>query len=305
MTENDDITLDYSESAPAKLRTEAASSRTRVDIGALTHEGSIRPNNEDCYLVTRIERSLSTILTNLPEDYVPYHYNEVGYGFLVADGMGGSAAGEVASREVVSKLVSLALDTPDWHMRLDAVGTNEVLARFDQRFRQLRETLIAMAEENPALSGMGTTLTVAISLGPRLVIVHVGDSRAYLLHDGKLQQLTRDQTLAQDLAEIGVIKHEDVGRHHSRHILTGVISTQGEEAQAELLTINLADADQLLLCTDGLNEMVSDSEIARVLTNSECASDACRELVDVALEHGGRDNVTVVVGRFRMLKPIE
>lgn len=299
------MTLDYYESVTAKLRTEAASSRTRVDIGALTHQGRIRPNNEDCYFVTRIERSLSTILTNLPEDAVPYQYNEVGYGFLVADGMGGSAAGEVASREVVSKLVALALDTPDWHMRLDSVGTNEVLAKFDQRFRQLRETLIEMAAENPALSGMGTTLTVALSLGPRLIIAHVGDSRTYLLHDGKLQQLTRDQTLAQDLAEIGVIKPEDVARHHSRHILTGVISTQGEEAQAELLTINLADTDQVLLCTDGLTEMVSDNEIREVLTNSASATEACSELVELALDHGGKDNVTVVVGRYQMLKPIE
>lgn len=304
MAEDDEVTEDFTGSVITKPPPEAVSSRTRVDLGGLTHRGNVRPNNEDCFLVVRFERSLSTILTNLPDSFVPYQYNEIGYGFIVADGMGGAAAGEVASREAISKLIDLCLDTPDWHMRLDAIGTNEVLARFDERFRKLRETLIELAEVNPRLSGMGTTLTVAASLGSKLIIAHVGDSRAYLLHNGELLQLTRDQTLAQDLAEIGVIRPEHIAVHHSRHILTGVLSTQGEEAQAELLKVELAEGDQVLLCTDGLTEMVSDNEITEVLTNSVSAPNACRELVDLALAHGGKDNVTVVVGRYHMLEPV-
>lgn len=304
MAEDDPDTIEYPLPIPAKAWPETASSRTRVDIGALSHRGKIRPNNEDCFLVTRLERSLNTILTNLPEGFVPFQFNEIGYAFLVADGMGGTAAGEVASREAVSKLVDLVLDTPDWHMRLDAVGSNEVLARLNQRIGMLRETLKALADANPELSGMGTTLTIAVTLGADLVIAHVGDSRAYLLHNGKLEQLTRDQTLAQDLAEIGVIQREDVKTHHSRHILTGVISTQGEDAQAELLRVRLAEGDQVLLCTDGLTEMVSDDAIADVLTKSFSASDASRLLVDLALESGGIDNITVVIGRYHMMESV-
>ena len=142
-------------------------------------------------------------------------------------------------------------------------------------------------------------MTLALSLGLDLVIAHIGDSRAYLFHHGKLQQLTRDQTLAQDLAEIGVIRPEDVAKHHARHILTGVISTQGEESQAELHRVPLEYGDQVLLCTDGLTELVTDKRIAEVLEKSLSASAACRELVDLALEAGGNDNVTVVVGRYQ------
>ena len=298
VSEDTKDTAEYPSPTPAKSWPETASSRTRVDIGALTHRGTVRPNNEDCFLVTRFERNMHTLLTNLPDGFVPYEFSEVGYGYLVADGMGGAAAGEIASREAISKLVDLVLDTPDWHMRLDNVGTNEVLARLDERFGKLRESLIALAEANPGLTGMGTTLTVAASLGLSLVVAHIGDSRAYLFHNGKLQQLTRDQTLAQDLAEIGVIRPEHVAKHHSRHILTGVISTQGEEAQAELLKVGMENGDQILLCTDGLTEMVSDERIAEALQKSVTAADACCVLIDLALEAGGNDNVTVVVGRY-------
>lgn len=298
MSEDSKDTAEYSAQPNAKAWPDTALSQTRVDIAALSHRGNVRPINQDCFLVTRLERSMQTLETNLPAGFVPHQYNEIGYGFVVADGMGGAAAGEVASTAAISKLIELVLDTPDWHMRLDSIGSNEVLARLNERFGQLREALIAMAESNPVLTGMGTTLTVAVSLGLNLVIGHIGDTRAYLFREGKLQQLTRDQTLAEDLAEIGVIKPEHIATHHARHILTGVISTQGEEAQAELQKVWLANSDQLLLCTDGLTEMVSEEGIADVLEKSESSSDACRVLIDLALEAGGNDNVTVIVSRY-------
>ena len=277
------------------------SSRTQVDLGACSHQGKVRPNNEDCFLVTRVERSLKTLLTNLPSGHIPEQQAEVAYSMLVADGMGGEAAGEVASQMAISKLVQLVLDTPDWHMRLDDVGANEVLARFDQRFDKLREALVEEAQANPRLSGMGTTMTLAASHGANLIIAHVGDSRAYLFHEGQLHRLTRDQTLAQDLSEIGVIRPEDVMKHPGRHILTGVINTApGEEAQAELHQVWLADGDQVLLCTDGLTEMVTEATISAVLKESASATAACRALVELALEGGGKDNVTVVLGRYRI-----
>ena len=279
---------------------ESISSRTQVDLGACSHQGKVRPNNEDCFLVTRLERRLQTLWTNLPADHIPDHQAETAYGLLVADGMGGEAAGEVASRTAISKLVELVLDTPDWHMRLDDVGANEVLARLDQRFSKLREALIDRARAEPRLSGMGTTMTLAVSHGANLIVAHVGDSRVYLFHRGRLHLLTRDQTLAQDLSEIGVIRPEDVAKHPARHTLTGAIAAQGEEAQAEFCQVWLADGDQVLLCTDGLTEMVTEAAISAVLKETESASAACRALVDLALEGGGKDNVTVVLGRYRI-----
>jgi protein phosphatase len=185
-------------------------------------------------------------------------------------------------------------------MRLDTQGANEVLARLDQRFCKLREAMSEEAHANPRLAGMGTTLTLAVSHGANLVIAHVGDSRAYLFHDGQLHRLTRDQTLAQELSEIGVIRPEDVVKHPARHILIGAIATQGEDVQAEFHQVWLADGDQVLLCTDGLTGMVTEAAIVTVLEKDGPASDACQSLVELALEAGGKDNVTVVLGRYRI-----
>lgn len=284
----------------AKPWPKTASSLIRVDLGACSHQGNVRNNNEDSFLVSRLERSLQTLLTSLPADHLPDEATEVGYAMLVADGMGRAAGGDVASSTAISTLVELVLQTPDWYMRLDKEGANEVLVRLDERFGKLREALIERAQAEPSLEGMGTTMTVAVSHGANLIIAHIGDSRAYLFHDGQLHQLTRDQTLAQDLAELGVIRPEDVTKHHSRHVLTGVISTQGEEAQAEFHQAWLADGDQVLLCTDGLTEMVTDAAIAVVLEKDAPSAEACHALVELALEAGGKDNVTVLLGRYRI-----
>jgi len=298
MPEYDDSADTVEFPARAKPWPKTVSSLINVDLGACSHRGKVRLNNEDSFLVTRIERSLQTLLTNLPAGYVPDQNTEVGYALLVADGMGGAAAGEIASRTAISTLVELVLQTPDWHMSLDNEGANEVLARFDQRFGKLREALIERALAEPGLAGMGTTLTLAVSHATNLVIAHIGDSRAYLFHDGQLHLLTRDQTVVQTLVEVGVIRPEDVAKHPMRHMLTGAIATSGEEAQAELHQVWLEDGDQLLLCTDGLTEMVTDAAIVAVLEKAGPASDACRALVDLALEAGGKDNVTVVLGRY-------
>src|SRR5262249_29394939 len=129
---------------------------------------------------------------------------------------------------------------------------------------------------------------------------HVGDSRAYLFHGGSLKRLTRDQTLAQSLADAGEIRQDEVAEHPTRHILTGAIATRGTFVQVELRHHRLADGHQLLLCTDGLTEMVSEEAIAQALAAAKSAADACRRLVDLALEGGGKDNVTVALGRYRI-----
>lgn len=273
---------------------------THVEIGAQSHAGKVRENNEDTYLVARFDRQMLPLLTNLPAGYVPDRYADAGYGFLVADGMGGQAGGEIASRTAISALVELALRTPDWIMRIDEDSAREVLARMDQRIQQVEQTLIDLARTDPSLSGMGTTMTVALSLGADLFIAHVGDSRAYLLRHGRLHRLTRDHTIAQALADAGAISSEAVDAHPMRHILTHVIGTKGEKAQAELGMLRLIDGDEVLLCTDGLTEMVTDEAIAGVLGKGRTAAADCRTLIEMALEAGGRDNVTIVLARYRI-----
>jgi PPM family protein phosphatase len=284
---------------------EVPSAQVQVDLGGLSHQGNVRPNNEDHYLVVRFDRSLQALLTNLPECRSAGRIAEVGYGMVVADGMGGMAAGEVASRLAITTLVHLVLGTPDWIMRPGEHEFEELLRRMAERYRLVGATLNAASWSDPRLTGMGTTMTVAASLGADLFVGHLGDSRAYLLRGGALHQLTRDHTLAQELAERGIIRREEVATHRMRHILTRALGGTADQNEAEVQKLTLADQDQILLCSDGLTDMVDDAAIAAVLGRAASAGEACTALVDLALKNGGRDNVTVVLARYRIPAPAE
>jgi protein phosphatase len=188
-------------------------------------------------------------------------------------------------------------------MNLNGEHGREVLARTEERFRRIKDVLLDFAKTDSSLSGMGTTMTVAGNVGEDLVIAHVGDSRAYLFRDGKLRRLTRDQTMAQMLADAGEIRPEEVSTHRLRHVLTGAITTEKGEVPAELHLMRLLDGDQVLLSTDGLTEMATEEKISETLNRAAPAQDTCQALVDLALEGGGKDNVTVVLARYRIPKP--
>ena len=275
------------------------SSLVKVDIGAISDTGKVRPVNEDHFLVGQSGRYLDVTMTNLPEGSTPLRSDETAYGMVVADGMGGAAAGEVASREAISDLINLVLDLPDWILRLDEQTTKVAMTRAAYRYKQVDAALTKRAEADPRLSGMGTTMTVAFSLGADLIVTHVGDSRAYLLRKGRLQQLTRDQTLVQALIDIGEITPEEANSHPMRHILTQALGQHKGKVQVEVQRIRLNHDDWLLLCTDGLTEMVPDDQILKLLDQPQSAEAACKKLVDLALKNGGKDNVTVIAAHYQ------
>jgi protein phosphatase len=281
------------------LSPRVASSAIQVDLAALSHAGKVRPNNEDHFLVVRFHRALQTMLTNLPEGLLPLRAEEGGYGMIVADGMGGMAAGEVASRSAIRTLINLALATPDWVMLQGGPEIERVMQRMAERYRRVDAALREEAEADPGLAGMGTTMTLACSLGANLILAHVGDSRAYLLRGGALHSLTRDHTLVRELVDRGVVRPEQAAQHPFRHVLTRALGGSGGEIEAEVQQVLLADADQLLLCTDGLTDMVDATTIGAILQSSASSDDACQALVDLALQKGGKDNVTVVLARYR------
>jgi protein phosphatase len=284
--------------APGHAEPQTISSLVEVDLGGLSHRGKVRANNEDTFFVARLDRTMRALLTNLPPGEYPACSAETTYGMLVADGMGGAAGGQVASRAAVRVLLDLVLQTPDWIMRLDDSWLQEVIRRMEQRVQHIGGALAAMARDQPGLSGMGTTLTLACSLGTDLLLVHVGDSRAYLLHQGQLRQLTRDQTVVQGLVDAGILSAEEAAQHRLRHVLTGVLSADGKKVPVECGRFKLADGDQVLLCSDGLTEMVPEVEVSAALRRPGTAADCCGALVDLALEAGGRDNVTVILARY-------
>jgi protein phosphatase len=172
--------------------------------------------------------------------------------------------------------------------------------RAAERVNQVHDVIKEKARLDPRLRGMGTTMTAAFSLGNDLFVAQVGDSRAYLFRNGSLQLLTRDQTQAQKLADLGAISQQEVACHRLRHILTSALGSPQSDVDAEIRRWKLADGDRLLLCSDGLTDMIDDAGIAAVLARETRSNEACRLLVERALANGGRDNVTVVLARYSM-----
>ena len=286
--------------ATAVAAAQPFSSLVRIDVSALSHPGYCRDNNEDHFLVTRLGRTLQTLITSLPAGDVPELTEEVNYVMVVADGMGGHAAGEIASRMAISALVSLALDVPDWIFKVDEEHAREIERRARSYVQDVGAMLVERGQRDPALRGMGTTLTAARSLGRELLITHVGDSRAYLLRAGGLHRLTRDHTYAQLLVDTGQLAPEAVAGSRHRHVLTNALGGSSEDVLVDTDRLRLEDGDRLLLCSDGLTGLVDDVTITSILREATRSSEACERLVQRALESGGRDNVTVIVAAYQL-----
>ena len=283
------------------------SSRIDVDLFALSDQGHVREQNEDHYLVVRNGRYLETIFSNVDENRAGYRFEDAAYGIIVADGVGGERSGEVASREAIIGLLELALRTPDWQFGWGQKEKDTVMWRMQDRIHRVNAALSQQADADAALDGMCTTLTAALSHGKDLIIGHVGDSRAYLLRQGKLEKLTRDHTLAEHLLDEGGDIEKDNLLRELGNVLMQALGATNRDLRPDINHFTLEDDDQLLLCTDGLTKMVDDFLITSVLGNAESAQSACRELVELALVAGGRDNVTVVVARYSIPKefPVE
>lgn len=282
---------------------EPFSSRVRVDLGGRSHTGKVRRNNEDAFLVCRLGRSIEPLLGSLPDGPAPGRREHVAHLMIVADGMGGAAGGEVASSMALRTAFQLILRSVKWAMVLEKPEElereiEESTERAVEYLTRIDEILAERARADPRLSGMGTTLTAAYVIGDQAYLVHIGDSRAYLFRGGDLRQLTRDHTVAQELADAGRIPQEELRGHRLRHVLTRALGRGDGEVRVEVHRLELIDGDRLMLCTDGLNDMVEDAEIAETLAHAASAEAACDRLTDLALEHGGRDNVTVVVAGF-------
>jgi serine/threonine protein phosphatase PrpC len=272
----------------------------RVEFAATSHPGKVRQNNEDHFLITRLGRSFQAVSTNMPDGALPEAVEEVAYGMVVADGMGGMAAGERASQLAIRTGVDLVLNSPTWTTRVDEQAARHLIERLRSYFHEVDSVVVGQASADRELTGMGTTLTVAYIIDATAFIVHVGDSRAYLFRQGELHQLTRDHTMAEDLVRSGRIKAEESHRHPQRHVLTNYVGGPYSGVEPEVRTVELEGGDFLLLCSDGLTEMVRDDQIGQVLGSGRAINEAARALIELALEAGGRDNVTVVLARFEI-----
>jgi serine/threonine protein phosphatase PrpC len=267
-----------------------SSSPIRVSLFAKTDLGKTRDHNEDCFIVA----DLSTKQAFLMADVRNYVIGPKGSLMMVADGMGGAAAGEVAS-DLATKVVFEHLTTK-W-----AEDDENTPQRFAYRLKEAvdlaNQKIHGYAKEHPEVKGMGTTTTAVGVLGDHLYLTQVGDSRAYLVREGAAIQLTKDQSLMQRLVDAGELTEEEAERSERRNIILQALGPD-PRVRVDLTHQEIRRRDSVVLCSDGLSGQVKKDEIAQVIAQTPDLSAACAKLIDLANQRGGPDNITVVIARF-------
>lgn len=266
---------------------EVSSGSIRVNVFGRTDVGQIREHNEDNFLVADLSKRSRSLMEGDRVQVV----GERGTLMGVCDGMGGAAAGEVASQLAVDiiyeKLVSG--DSPHHH--------DDLARRLVQAVEEAGMRIYSEARADRSRRGMGTTSTIAALMDRRLFVAQVGDSRAYLLRGQKLVQVSRDQSLVNQLIEAGQLTEEEAETFEHNNIILQALGT-AETVQVDLTYVDVCQGDVLLLCSDGLSGMIKSDEIREVLLTHGDPIDACRVLTERANLAGGHDNVTVIVARF-------
>ena len=233
--------------------------------------GKRRRNNEDAYLINRVD---------IFED----GKRRVFYVLAVADGMGGHAAGEVASGMTVERLTAAPLT----YLAGDVSGVQKIIEFLNRKIHDKSEDM---------QKKMGTTLVAAIIEGNQGYVFNVGDSRAYLYRKNKIYRITKDHSVIQELLDKGLITKEEAKTHPDRHVITMAIGTK-DEVNPDTKRIQFDPGDVLMLCSDGVHDMLTDDEIAEILGKHERVTDMVHGIIDAANERGGKDNITVVIARI-------
>lgn len=268
-----------------------------LDLFGLTHTGNVRRNNQDHFLLATVHPQVVLHGTSLPEvERMPMRGQRVATLMLVADGVGGASGGAEASQlavEAIMNYVSSSLRC--YHLAGDSHD-----GEFEEALRtaafEAHAKVRAEAAAHPDTPKMATTLTIAIVTWPWVYVVQVGDSRCYRYVPGDMHQMTKDQTMAQALADQGALPREKITMSPLNNVLVSAIG--GDNAEPDVIRFDIRDRRSLLLlCTDGLTKHVSDAEIADQIDRMTSAEQLCRDLLALALERGGSDNVTILVGR--------
>jgi len=268
-----------------------------VKAFGITDKGKVRTTNEDQFLIAELTKAMRVWQTSLPEPKVQAG-EEHAHLFLVADGMGGHRAGERASALAVVAIEQFTLNTFKWFFGSSDTEAQKVLAQFQSALSQADARILEESAEHPELSGMGTTVTMAFHLGAQLCVVHVGDSRAYLYRDGELHQLTQDHTVTGELVRSGRLRPDEVAEHRLRHVITNVVGGTELGVTVEARAFEVQAGDRLLLCSDGLTEMVTNEAIAATLDAESAPEVAATKLLAQANDGGALDNITLLVVRF-------
>jgi serine/threonine protein phosphatase PrpC len=262
-----------------------------------TDTGRVRPSNEDQFLIAELTKAMRIWQTSMAEPLARFG-DERAHLFLVADGMGGHAAGEEASALAIAAVERFALNTLKWFFHSGRADTQRILREFQAALREADVQIIHEAALHPKLSGMGTTLTMAYHIDQQLCVAHVGDSRAYLYRGDELQQITQDHTVTAEMVRLGQLREDEVSHHRLRHVITNVVGGTEAGVYVEAHALELRPGDRLLICSDGLTEMITNDAIVATLKQHREPEAACIALLAQANDAGGRDNITAVVADF-------
>ena len=267
-----------------------------IDVYGLTHPGKVRTENQDHFLISSLRKQMVIRLTSLPEaDNLVAEPERLAFLAMVADGVGGGAKGAEASRIALEAVTQYVSSSMRCYYAQGSADDLEFFKALRQAALECHAELLRHGEENPEYRGMATTLTVYLGVWPRAYLLQVGDSRCYLLRRGELTQITRDQTMAQELIDLGVLTRAAAAVSRLAHTLSS--SLGGRQTAPVITRLDNAWGNVVLLCSDGLTKHVSDERIRDRLRSMTSAKQVCEDLLQDALEGGGTDNITIIVGR--------
>ena len=268
-----------------------------IDVYGITHPGKVRKENQDHFLICSLKRELEIRQTSLPSlAGVTAEPERLAFLMMVADGVGGGSKGEEASRRALEAVTRYVQHSMRCYYGANPMDDDEFLEALRQAALQCHEELVRQGEDDPDYRGMATTLTLYLGVWPRSYLLQVGDSRCYVLQQGELVQLTRDQTMAQELIDLGVMQADGVRNSRLAHTLSSSIG--GSQTAPAVIRRESKWGNVILLCSDGLTQHVPDERIRDRLRSMTSARQVCQDLLEDALAGGGTDNITLIVARL-------
>jgi len=267
-----------------------------VDMYGLTHVGTVRKTNQDHFLICSVRKQVQVHRTSLPDvERLPLAGERMAFIAVVADGVGGGTKGETASRVALEQVTEYVAMTMRAYHHLDATDDQPFLDALQEAAWKCHASVVAEAESNVDQRGMATTLTLWLAVWPRAYLLQVGDSRFYIFREDKLTRISRDQTMAQELLDQGVLTHSNAMNTKWANVLSSSI---GGQQTAPVVTRLDQDWENVsLLCSDGLTKHVSDERIAERLRTMTSSKQVCEALLQDALDDGGSDNISIIVVR--------
>ncbi|KPJ88700.1 MAG: hypothetical protein AMS18_13255 [Gemmatimonas sp. SG8_17] len=267
-----------------------------IDVFGLTHPGKVRQVNQDHFMLGSMRKTMQVYLTSLPDvEKLPLESERLAFLAMVADGVGGGTGGEEASRLTLEVVTQYVAQSMECYYTADASDEQTFMDVLEKAATRCHESVQQKSAQDPERRRMATTLTLWIGVWPRGYLLQVGDSRCYLLHDGELTQITRDQTLAEELVDRGVFTRTAAHRSRFANVLSSSIG--GPQTAPVVTRVDLGWHNVGLLCSDGLIKHVSDEQIRERLSTMKSAKQVCEDLLQDALDGGGSDNITIIVGR--------